>query len=118
MTGNTDSRVEALAACAPLFAPWTGCFDAAALRAWLTLELGSPNALDEVAARGAAHSRALAPPRLLHVLSGNTPHASAQSLLRGLLLGSHNVMKLPTPGLPTLEAIVGQLPPLLRSRSI
>ncbi len=48
-------------------------------------------------------------------VSGNTPHAALQSLLRGLLLGSHNRCKLPTGGLPEVAAFCAALPAPLAS---
>jgi hypothetical protein len=49
-------------------------------------------------------------------VSGNTPHAALQSLVRGLLLGSQNLCKLPGARLPEVEAFVAGLPGPLRAR--
>ncbi len=87
-----------------------GEFDGDDLTAWLTAELGHPDALDQFHAHGPLKSKAFAPQNILHIVSGNTPHAAIQSLLRGLLLESHNIVKLPSTGIPELSAWIKQLP--------
>jgi hypothetical protein len=79
------------------------------LTSWITSELGHPEALDRFIPHGPVLSRAFAPPILLHIVSGNTPHAAIQSVFRGLLLGSHNIVKLPSSGLPEFTSWVEQL---------
>lgn len=71
-------------------------------------ELG--NALDEFVVHGKNRTRAFGPSVLLHILSGNTPNAALQSIVRGLLLRSHNLCKLPSSGLPEIEAFHKRLP--------
>jgi hypothetical protein len=61
-------------------------------------------------------SRAVAPPVILHIVSGNTPAAGLQSLIRGLLLGSHNLCKLPSAGMPEMLQFREALPPELAAR--
>ncbi|MGF1657055.1 MAG: acyl-CoA reductase [Verrucomicrobiales bacterium] len=56
------------------------------------------------------YSRAQGPQQILHILSGNTPHAALQSLIRGLLLGAHNLCKIPARGLPEVQAFRDALP--------
>lgn len=80
------------------------------LTAWITAELGHVDALDIFHAHGPLRSRAFAPSTILHIVSGNTPHAAFQSLLRGLLIGSHNDVKLPSLGLPDFEKWIHSLP--------
>jgi len=77
--------------------------------------LGRADALDSFASHGSILSKAIAPAHLLHIVSGNTPHAAIQSLLRGLLLGSANTVKLPSTGLPELSAWVAQFPESLKN---
>lgn len=84
------------------------------LSSWLAAELGHPDALDQFIPHGPLLSKASAPATILHIVSGNTPHAALQSLLRGLLLGSANVIKLPSSGLPELAGWIDQLPDQLR----
>lgn len=75
-------------------------------------ELGDPGILDQhCKLPGSLHeTRALAPASILHIFSGNTPHAAMQSLVRGLLLGSRNFGKLPSAGLPEIERFHASLP--------
>ncbi len=80
----------------------------------LRLELGHEEALDEFAEYGSHRSRAIAPENIVHVVSGNTPHGALQSLIRGLLVGSRNHVKLPTGGLAEVTAFVAALPEGLR----
>ena len=85
------------------------------LAAWLAAELGHEDALDRFVPYAGELARAVAPGTILHILSGNTPAAALQSLTRGLLLGSRNLCKLPSRGLPEVDAFVARLPTSLRS---
>ncbi len=80
------------------------------LTEWLAAELGHADILDEFHPHGTLRSRAYAPSSILHIVSGNTSHAALQSLLRGLVIGSHNIIKLPTLGLPDFENWLETLP--------
>lgn len=111
---TTEARASLLAEAASLFEPWTGPFSAHDLLEWLEAELGNARALDIPQRYGPVRSLACAPKQILHVLSQNTPHAAFQSLLRGLLLGSHNCLKLPSSDLPELTAALEHLHPALR----
>jgi len=114
---NTDARIEVLARMTPAFAPWLGEVTVENLRELLQAELGDARALDDFQPRGPRHfSKAVAPRTILHIVSGNTPHAGLQSLFRGLLLGSHNWVKLPTGGLPEIAAFRDALPAELAAR--
>lgn len=96
--------------------PWLGPFTAADLEAWLVDQLGDARALDAWVPRGGIRSRAVAVEPVLHIISGNTPHAGFQSLFRGLLLGGRQRVKLPSVGLPEFEAWIASLPAELASR--
>lgn len=109
----TAERIAALVAEAPVLVPWVGDFDAARLEEWLRLELGGGEVLDGWVARGAIVSRAVPLSPLLHVVSGNTPHAAFQSVFRGLLVGALNRVKLPSAGLPEFEGWMAGLPEIL-----
>lgn len=111
---NTQARCVALAAAANRFS-FLGEVSADSLRALIAAELGRAEALDRFIPHGAHHSRAVAPATILHILSGNTPAAALQSLLRGLLLGSRNLCKLPSSGLPEVAQFLAALPPELRA---
>src|SRR6188472_1465252 len=106
---NTEARATHLAAAIAQF-PWLGETTATDLLALLTAELGDPQVLETFRWHGAHLSRAVAPPVLLHILSRNTPAAGLQSLIRGLLLGSQNLCKLPSTGLPEMLQFREALP--------
>lgn len=109
----TLERIDALVAHAPRLAEWTGPFDRESLLAWLRVELGDERILDEWVKRGEVVSKAVALSPVLHIISGNTLHAAFQSVLRGMLVGCRNRVKLPSAGLPEFERWVRSLPPVL-----
>ncbi len=111
---TTAERAAALALAAREFAPWLGEITAERLLELVHLELGSAGVLDGFVPRGAHRSRAFPRSPLVHIMSGNTPHAALQSILRGLLLGGRQRVKLPAAGLPELAAFVGAMPTILR----
>jgi hypothetical protein len=111
----TATRAAALAEAAKHF-PLLGPMEKDDLLELVGLELGHPEILDGFQPYGGRFARAVAPDCIVHIVSGNTPHAALQSLLRGLLLGSHNLVKLPTAGLPEVEAFVNALPADLARR--
>ncbi len=112
---TTVARAAALAEAASAF-PFLGTVSTGGLLAHVAAELGHVEALDRFVPYAAHHARALAPATLLHVLSGNTPAAALQTLIRGLLLGSHNRCKLPSAGLPEVAQFLAALPPWLAAR--
>lgn len=112
---NTASRAQAIASAAEPFRALLGPTSAADLLAWLRAELGSAEVLDRWVPHGAARTKALAPHGILHVVSGNTPHAALQSLVGGLLLGSRNLVKLPRGGIIEVDEFLSRLPDPLRS---
>ncbi len=79
---TTAERLDLIAASAPFFEPFTGPFDRAHLQQTWDRELSAPTVR--------------LPKSLVHIISGNTPHAAYQSLLNGLILGAHNRLKLPS----------------------
>jgi len=110
---TVSQRIDALVACRETLEPWIGPFDAPALTGLLESQLGSALALDSWITRGDTRCRAFPLSPLLHVLSGNTPHAAFQSVVRGLLVGGRNRIKLPSSGLPEFEEWIGGLAPIL-----
>lgn len=112
---NTSERAHAIAEAADPFRTLLGPTSTEDLLAWLTLELGHAGALDGWVDYGKGKSRALAPETILHVVSGNTPHAALQSLVVGLLLGSGNLLKLPRGGMIEIDEFVSALPDGLRT---
>jgi len=106
---KTAARAEALARAAASF-PILGRITAGDLRELLRVELGHPEILDGFRPYAGHFSRAEPLSPLLHIVSGNTPHAALQSLLRGLLLGARNLVKIPSAGLPEVEQFLALLP--------
>ena len=115
---TTAERAEALAAACAGFRHLVGPASRELFLDWIRLETGHEAILEgfQPLGPGPARFRAVAPAVILHIVSGNTPHAALQSLVRGLLLGSHNLCKLPGAGLPEVEAFAAALPDALRSR--
>lgn len=97
--------IRELAQCASIFSPFTGDFDESSLESWLSSELIPP-----------LGTRLIFPETIVHIISGNTPHAAWQSLLRGLLLGAKNHLKLPAHGLLEFEASIANLPTELQKK--
>lgn len=96
---------------------YLGSFSAQDLIDWVELELGYPTILDDYVDYGIKNStklskmtKAVTNEPILHILSSNTPHAGLQSLLRGLLVGAQNLVKLPSNGLPQVSDWVKSLP--------
>jgi len=112
---NTADRAEALARAAAHF-PELSPPTARDLLECVRLELGHEEILDGFQLYGGHLSRVIAPRTILHILSGNTPHAAFQTILRGLLLGSHNLIKFPSGGLGKLEGFSDLLPGALASK--
>ncbi|YCM46672.1 acyl-CoA reductase [Verrucomicrobiaceae bacterium 227] len=79
---TTAARLDLIATSVPFFEPFTGPFDRALLQETWDRELSAPTVR--------------LPKNLVHIISGNTPHAAYQSLLNGLILGAHNRLKLPS----------------------
>lgn len=115
-TAQTISRLAAAVA-RPPFTEWLGNFGERELRELLRCELGHEEMLDDFQPHGSHFAKAIGPRVILHVVSGNTPHAGMQSLLRGLLLPrAHNLLKLPTGGSPEIVAFRDALPRELAAR--
>jgi hypothetical protein len=112
---NTAERAHALARIAESF-PLLGQVAAGDLLDVVRLELGHAEILDGFRPYGGHFSKAIPNDPILHVLSGNTPHAGLQSLIRGLLIGATNYVKLPASGLREVEEFAKMLPSSLRHR--
>ncbi|MEO6787231.1 MAG: acyl-CoA reductase, partial [Chthoniobacteraceae bacterium] len=112
---GTASRARSLAKAASAF-PFLGKVTARGLLDLVASELGHASVLDHFVPQGRRHVRAVAPHRILHVLSANTPAAALQTILRGLLLGSENLCKLPSGGIPEVEVFRSMLPRALAER--
>lgn len=80
----------------------------------VSAELGHAEILDSPQAHGDLKCLAIAPESILHIIAGNTPAAGIQSIIRGLLLGSENFVKLPSVELPEITRFVEALPQKLK----
>ena len=110
-------------ACAAAAFPFLGIRDARQLLDVVRCELSHEEILDDFQPYGncgnpAGNHFAKAIPlrAILHIVSGNTPHAALQSLIRGLLIGSHNFCKLPSAGLSEVAQFRDLLPSSLAAR--
>jgi len=86
---TTRQRLELLARAYPRL------FPRAELLRLLRTQLGQVDALDSWITRDGTRVRARAPKLIYHLCSGNLAVSAWTSLAHGLLLGSHNVVKLP-----------------------
>ncbi len=112
---DTHTRARHLADAAGRF-PFLGDTTADDLLALVRGELGHEDALDDFQPHGAYSAMALPPRTILHIVSGNTPAAGLQSLIRGLLLGARNLCKIPSAGLPEIAEFRQVLPEWLAER--
>jgi hypothetical protein len=106
---TTRERAAALAQAAQSF-PWLGLHEAEQLLEVVRMELGHAEILDDFQPYGGHFSKAIPAKNILHIVSSNTPHAALQSLIRGLLIGAHNLCKIPSGGLPEPEQFRAALP--------
>ncbi len=112
-----------IAAAARHFAHLLGRVKAEDLLALITIELGHEEALDRFCiqhsnARTAPpgdvftqYSRAVAPGVILHLFDDHDPVGALHSLMRGLLIGAHNLVRLPSSGLDEVTAFRDVLHP-------
>ncbi|HEY0257358.1 MAG TPA: acyl-CoA reductase [Candidatus Methylacidiphilales bacterium] len=87
---TTRQRLDLLARAYPRL------FPRAELLRLLRTQLGHVDALDTWIRREGVRVRARAPGLIYHVCAGNLAVSASTSLMHGLLLGSHNIMKLPS----------------------
>jgi hypothetical protein len=112
---NTIERAVALAQAAQSF-PLLGELTSDGLLQVVQLELGQAEVLDGFRPYASHFSRAVPIDPILHIISGNTAHAGMQSLIRGLLLGAMNFVKVPANGLREVEEFAEMLPSGLRDK--
>ncbi len=110
---DLEDRIAAIATAAARF-PWLGDLSAPSVSRWIELELGQSLSSTRLLTYGKQKYliRPLDP--ILHIVSGNTPHAALQSLIRGIVVGTTNLIKLPKEGLPEFNAFAEALPAELR----
>ena len=114
---KTVERATVLASVAKLF-PLLGTVTKDELIDLVRMELGHPEILDGFRPYAEGFSHAVPHDPLLHVISGNTPHAGLQSLIRGLLVDAHNFVKLPSSGLREIEDFIKILPASLAEKVV
>lgn len=93
---------------------WVGHYNETSLRKWLNAELGDSRRIEE----WVDGSKVVPRSPILHIVSGNTPHAAFQSLFRAILLGCESWVKIPSAGLPEFEAWASSVPSLTLSRTL
>jgi hypothetical protein len=108
-----NDRIAAIVAAAAEF-PWLGDVTPESVSRWTELELGQLLSGRGPQAYGSQHCLAVPLNPILHVVSGNTPHAAMQSIVRGVIVGATNWIKLPQKGLPEVDLFVRALPKQIR----
>ena len=108
-----DDRIEAVVSAATELS-WLSDLTAESIRRWIGLELGQYLSDCGPQRYGNQHCLTVPLSPILHIVSGNTPHAALQSLIRGLIVGAVNWMKMPQEGLPEVDIFVRALPKELR----
>jgi hypothetical protein len=104
---NLQERIEAVVRASSGF-PGLGQPTVEAVREWVLLELGDPPLMLQRYGRHQVVAIPYSP--ILHIVSGNTPHAAWQTLIRGILVGGENLLKIPSHGLAEIEEFVRLLP--------
>ncbi len=124
---TTRTVAELLAQTAKNFTELLGPISISDLLAAVTSELGHEEALDRFCiqhsnARSAppgwrtTHlARALPPGSILHIFESGSPQPAIHTLMCGLLLGAHNLCKIPKGGLHELRAFRDALPAELKN---
>jgi hypothetical protein len=107
-----DDRIAALVAAAATSGLVDLTFES--ISRWIELELGQYLSDPNPQPYGNQHCQTCPLSPILHIVSGNTPHAALQSVIRGVIVGAINWIKLPHQGIPELDIFVGALPKQLR----
>jgi hypothetical protein len=110
---DLEDRIAAIATAARRF-PWLGDFSALNISRWIELELGQSLSSTQLLTYGSQKYLVRPLDPVLHIVSGNTPHAALQSLIRGIVVGTTNWIKLPKEGLPEVDGFAERLPTELR----
>ncbi|WP_411826495.1 acyl-CoA reductase [Luteolibacter sp. AS25] len=103
---NLRERINLLLSHLPTLERWVGPYDEASLLKWLDSELGNSRRLEH----WVDGSRATPRGPVLHVVSGNTPHAAFQTTFRAFLIGCQSWVKIPSAGLPEFERWATHIP--------
>jgi len=108
-------RVQAIVDSARAF-PWLGEITSQLLYDWVARELGVEFATSSWIECGNRFRRLIPCSPILHIVSGLTPHAALQSLIRGILVGSENWIKLPSTDLVEVRTFVDSLPKAIQPK--
>ncbi len=108
-----EDRTAAVVAAASVIS-WLTYLTSESIADWVGLELGRLLSASGPQRYGRQHCLAFPLSPILHIVSGNTPHAALQSLIRGVIVGARNRIKLPQEGLPEVDIFVRALPEELR----
>ena len=100
----------------------TTLFDRKSMEFQVRNELGSLEVLDgwqevQDAPSGRRHRIRAFPPRLVHVIAGNSPGVAAQTLIRGALTKGVHLVKIPSNDLFTMSALLRTMAAVPRSRA-
>jgi hypothetical protein len=106
---NFLERLQAIARSSRSF-PWLGEITPQLLDEWVGRELGTEFATGSWAPYGNRLRQIIPCSPILHIVSGETPHAALQSLIRGILIGAENWIKLPSADLIEVRTFVDSLP--------
>jgi hypothetical protein len=110
-----QERIQAIAKSAQAF-PWLGEITPHFLSDWVARELGAQFATSSWAKYGDRFRRLVPYSPILHIVAGETPHAVLQSLVRGILVGAENWIKLPSTNLVEIHSFVESLPAELQPK--
>jgi hypothetical protein len=110
---DLEDRIAAIATASRHF-PWLGDLSGPSISRWIELELGQSLSSTDLLTYGKQKYLVRPLDPVLHIVSGNTPHAALQSLIRGVIVGTTNWIKLPKEGIPEVDAFAERLPTGLR----
>jgi Acyl-CoA reductase (LuxC) len=112
---NLRERIQAIAESAQSV-PWLGTITSQILGDWVTRELGAEFATCSWLRYGDRFRQLVPCSPILHIVSGETPHAALQSLIRGILVGAENWIKLPATDLVEVRTFADSLPKELQPK--
>jgi len=112
---NLHDRAQAIAQSAKSV-PWLGEITPQLLSDWVARELGVGFATSSWAHYGNRLRQLVPCSPILHIVSGETPHAAIQSLVRGILVGAENWLKMPSTDLADVHTLVNALPKELQPK--
>ncbi|QTN33296.1 hypothetical protein HZ994_13560 [Akkermansiaceae bacterium] len=109
-----QERIAFLVSQREILEAWIGAYDEKSLIRWLDEELGDHRRLEQ----WCDGSKVVPRSPVLHVVSGNTPHAAFQSVFRAILIGCESWVKIPSGGLPEFGEWAASVPSLQIRRKL